>query len=263
MVPAFRYLGRVLTAGDYDWLAVLGNLGKVRKCWGRLSQILSREGADPKMSGHFYRAVSQAVLLFGAETWVLTPRMEWYLDSFQNRVLQRITGRQPSRQGGGSWDYLPLTEAMGEAGFEGIINSVTRRQNTVAQYIATGKSLDLCEQSTRRPGARVSWRWWDQAGIDLEGAKKRAAVTETVSESELDSELNADPGGEEELRGASGSSGAEQSGVGYNSNPPRRTTSRKHGRGNEVVAKLTYIGTESCDLIAAVLGWNSTTQQWS
>ena len=38
----FRYLGRVLTAGDNDWLAVVGDLGKARKSWGRLSRILSR-----------------------------------------------------------------------------------------------------------------------------------------------------------------------------------------------------------------------------
>ena len=27
---------QVLTEGDYDWLSVLGNLGKARKSWGRL-----------------------------------------------------------------------------------------------------------------------------------------------------------------------------------------------------------------------------------
>ena len=32
--------------------------------------------------GEFFRAVTQAVLLFGAETWVLTPRMERFLSSF-------------------------------------------------------------------------------------------------------------------------------------------------------------------------------------
>ena len=36
-MTAFRYLRRVLTAGDDDWLAVAGNLGKARKSWGRLS----------------------------------------------------------------------------------------------------------------------------------------------------------------------------------------------------------------------------------
>ena len=102
-VTTFRYLGRVLTAVDDDWLAVVGNLGKARKSWRRLSQILSREGADPKVSGHFYKAVSQAVFLFGAETWVLTPRMERALDSFQYRVARQLSGRQPRRQGGRSW----------------------------------------------------------------------------------------------------------------------------------------------------------------
>ena len=40
-VITFRYLERVFTAGDDDWLAVVGNLWKARKSWGWLSQILS------------------------------------------------------------------------------------------------------------------------------------------------------------------------------------------------------------------------------
>ena len=83
----------------------------------------------------------------------------------------------------------------------------------VAQYIETRPILDLCERATRRPGAKVYWRWWDKADIKLEGAKKRAAEPATVSESESDSESNRDPDGEEEYRGASGSSGAEWSGA--------------------------------------------------
>ena len=49
-LTAFQYLVQVLTAGDYAWLAVVVNLGKSRKSWGRLSRILSREGEDPKVS---------------------------------------------------------------------------------------------------------------------------------------------------------------------------------------------------------------------
>ena len=52
-VTAFRYLGRVLTTGDDNWLAVIGNHGKARNSWGRLSRILIREGADLKVSGFF------------------------------------------------------------------------------------------------------------------------------------------------------------------------------------------------------------------
>ena len=57
----------------------------------------------------------------------------------------------------------------------------------------------------------MSRRWWEKDGIDLEGAKKMVAEAATVLESELDSDSNACPGREEELRGASGSSGAEWS----------------------------------------------------
>ena len=76
--------------GEYDWLAVVGNLGKAQKSWGQLSWILSREWADTKVSGNFYKVVAQAVVLFGVDRWVLTPRMEWDLESFQHRVSQRI-----------------------------------------------------------------------------------------------------------------------------------------------------------------------------
>ena len=158
-LTAFWCLGQVLMAGDDDWLAVVGKLGKARKSWGWLSRILSREGEDPKVLGHFYKAVEQAVLLFGAETWVLTPRMERALDSFQNRVVQRLIGRQLRRQGDGSSNYPPLEEEMGEKGFKGIRKLVTRRQNTVAQYIAMRPIMDLCERSTRQPGARLSQQW--------------------------------------------------------------------------------------------------------
>ena len=72
-VSKFRYLGRVLTAGDGDWLEVVDNLGKARKSWGRISRIMIREGANPKVLGNFYKTVALSVLLFGAETWVLTP----------------------------------------------------------------------------------------------------------------------------------------------------------------------------------------------
>ena len=101
---------------------------------------------------------------------------------------------------------------MGEVGFEGIRKSVIRRQNTVTQYIATRPILDLCDWDTRWPGVRVSRRWWDQAGIDSEGAKKRVAEAATVLESEFeaesDVESNEDSGGEEESKRASGLSGA-------------------------------------------------------
>ena len=107
----------------------------------------------------FFKAVTQAVLLLEAEKWVLTPRLERALSGFQHRFARRLTGGQPSRWGGGSWEYPLLEEAMVEAGFGGIGTYITRRQNMFAQYITTRPILDLYERSAQRPEARVSRRW--------------------------------------------------------------------------------------------------------
>ena len=64
-VPRFKYLGRVLTEVDDDWTAVAGNLAKARKSWGRLQGILSMEGATKRVSGNFFKAVVQQVMLLG------------------------------------------------------------------------------------------------------------------------------------------------------------------------------------------------------
>ena len=76
-----------MTAGDDDWTAVAGNLAKARRSWGRLQRILGREGATPRVSGYFFKAVVQQVLLFGAETWVVTPKMERALRGFLHGAI--------------------------------------------------------------------------------------------------------------------------------------------------------------------------------
>ena len=55
MVSTFKYLGRAMTAGDDDWPALAGNLLKAQRSWGRLSRIISREGADARVSETFSR----------------------------------------------------------------------------------------------------------------------------------------------------------------------------------------------------------------
>ena len=152
-VTEFRYLGRVLTAMYYDWPTVAGIIQKARASWGRLARVLGWEGADPKVSCSFYTAVTQQVLLFGAESWVLTKNMESALDAFQGRAARRLTGRQPRRGRDGEWFYPSLVGALKEAGVVRDRTLVLRRQNTVAQFIAMPPILGLCEVADRRWGA--------------------------------------------------------------------------------------------------------------
>ena len=85
------------TEGDDDCPEVAGNFAKARKSWGRLQGILRREGATKRVSGIFFKAVVQQVLLFGAETWVVSPMMERALSAFLHGAARLITGRQPRR----------------------------------------------------------------------------------------------------------------------------------------------------------------------
>ena len=61
---------------------------------------------------------------------------------------------------------------MKEARLTDVRTSINRRQNTVAQYIATRPLLDLCEGGMQREGERVTMRWWYQTGIDWERQKR-------------------------------------------------------------------------------------------
>ena len=107
----------------------------------RMTRKLVREGADLKVWGLFFKAVVQAVFIFGAETWVQTSQMGTWAGSSTGL---RNGSPEGSRRGRG-WKYPLLAAAIEEAGFKEIGVYITRRQNTVAQYIVTQQILDLCE----------------------------------------------------------------------------------------------------------------------
>ena len=101
-------------------------------------------------------------------------KIEKALEAFQGRISRKLTGRHPRRRRDGEWYYPSLAGAVKEAVFVRIQTSILRRQNMVAQFIATRPILDLCEKAKRRPGAQVPGRWWEQTGIDCKGARERA-----------------------------------------------------------------------------------------
>ena len=66
-VTSFKYLGGVITTGEDNWPAVVGNLRNAWKIWARLARILGREGEDLKVSGMLFKVVFQAVFIFWSE----------------------------------------------------------------------------------------------------------------------------------------------------------------------------------------------------
>ena len=110
--------------------------------------------------GKFDVAVVQAVLLFGAATWVLTPRLEKSLEGFHHRAVRRMVGMGPKPQRDGTWVYKPIGAALEIVGLEKIGVYIARRQNTVTHYIATRPIMDLCLVEERNPGLQLSMQCW-------------------------------------------------------------------------------------------------------
>ena len=50
-------------------------MSQARAVCKRMTRILRREGAEPRVSGFYFKALVQEVLYFVLETWVITPRM--------------------------------------------------------------------------------------------------------------------------------------------------------------------------------------------
>ena len=76
--------------------------------------------------------------------------------------------------------------AREEARLHTMEDYIWRRHNTIAQYIATRSLLDLYEGTYRAPGERVGMRWWDQAGINMVGARESTAATVEAEEDKVD-----------------------------------------------------------------------------
>ena len=103
---------------------------------------------------------------------------------FQSQVEIRLTGWLPRRTPDRKWISILAATAQEEAGFLMMEEYSRRRQNTVAQYIATQSLLDLCESSERSLGGAIRNRWWKQVGIDLAGAREVAEAAADGDEGE-------------------------------------------------------------------------------
>ena len=102
-VSVFKYPGRLMEQSGSEWTDIRRNMGRVRQVWGRLGVILRWEGEDPITSASFYRAVVQAVLLFGLETWILSAAMEKRIAGVRVGFLQQVTGKRANRRMDETW----------------------------------------------------------------------------------------------------------------------------------------------------------------
>ena len=73
-----------------------------RLFWGRLGTLIQLEGAYPKVMESFYRAVVQAIILYGSETWVILASMEKKIEGTHTEFLKIIMVKRSKRLGDGT-----------------------------------------------------------------------------------------------------------------------------------------------------------------
>jgi hypothetical protein len=148
------------------------NLKKAQGCWARVSHVLRAENATPKTCGMFYKATVQAVLLYGSETWSLTPSSMKRLEGFHIRAAWQMSGKRPERNVDGSWMYSRLEEVLEAVRMNSIAHYMDLRRQTVANFIVNRPIHELCMGAVRKRGSPVQPFWWDQP-MDLDLARER------------------------------------------------------------------------------------------
>ena len=166
-VRSFRYLGRILTDNDDDEECVTDNLRRARQKWGVIAKILKREGANPVCMSRFYLTVVQAVLLYGADTWVIGKRDMGRLRSFHRRAIRHMTGQHIRKGGDDEWEYPDHGELMRKCKLFEMETYIERRRGTLRKYLEEHRETLLGEakQTGRHSRDVHKILWWNQKWI--------------------------------------------------------------------------------------------------
>jgi hypothetical protein len=160
-VQEFRYLGRILENRDADTATVDSNLHKARMKWGRLGKILTSQGAYPKVMATFYKAIVESVLLYGAETWVLSKELERKLQSFHHRCARYISREHIRKDDHDQWIAPPSNQVLQNLGLQTIQEYILQRKKTVSTYAKTTDIFQLCKESRPLASAPNQSVWWE------------------------------------------------------------------------------------------------------
>jgi len=165
-VDEFVYLGRPINTPDDDNSALKRNLQRARKRWGMIRRVLVREGANPRISGLFYKASCMTVLLYGTETWCWTQSMVSTLEGFHNRIARHITNRhirpRTNDDGDEFWIYPSTTDTLDRAGLFPMKEYLRRRREPLQAYAETQSFYYHYAQLTETNTNPSRHFWWHQ-----------------------------------------------------------------------------------------------------
>ena len=159
-----KYLGRIVSEDDDDTPAIEANIKKAKAKWAMYKKLLTREHASRRVMGHFYKAIVQSILSYGAETWVITPKHMQKLRTFHRSCARYITRRfiRPANDGTDEWIYPSSESVLDEAGLFEIEVYIQRRRDTVFNFVKNREIYQEClELETDVENSEFTY-WWKQ-----------------------------------------------------------------------------------------------------
>ena len=156
-----------------------GNLKKACGVWARLSCTIRAENASPCVCGLFYKATVQSILLFGCETWNLSPKSLHSLEGFYLRTAWHMAGKRPMKLWDGTWKYPNSMAVLDGVRLKTIAHYIGVGRQHIASYIVDKPIFRTCLNGLRRRGSSVRLFWWAQP-MDLETAQVARLVGPVV-----------------------------------------------------------------------------------
>ena len=101
-----------------------------------VAKVLGNTGAPIKARTIMYKAVVQAVLLYGSKIWVAMYTMMTMLEVFHHRIEIQIAGMISNKGCRGGWGWALVDAALGVKGCWPIREYMSKRQATIVEYIA-------------------------------------------------------------------------------------------------------------------------------
>ena len=110
--------------------------------------------------GYFYKAVVQAVLLYGAKTWVPSQHMRQLFASFHHRCACHIA-REPIRQlPDGTWVTPRSSSILEKCGLFTIDHYIKCRKDTARTFVTQHPIYDICKNSAPMAINANQLVWW-------------------------------------------------------------------------------------------------------
>ncbi len=110
-----------------------------------MGQVLRGENTAPRIAAEFYKAVVQAILLYGSKTWNLTNLALARLKGFHVCTAYKMARKhRPKRGANGVWVYQKTADVLEECGMATIVAYIRSRRQTITVYMVMRPIFKAC-----------------------------------------------------------------------------------------------------------------------